>query len=92
MYNGQKGIVHSFDVETGPVVNFGGKLVAVPKLKFEIFDPSTHTVLATRTQYPLKLAYALTVHRAQALEFRRLEIDCYSCLLLDRWELQLGEL
>ena len=78
LYNGLTGIVHSLNAETGPVINFGGKLVSIPKMKFEEYDPSTNTVLATWVQYPLKLAFALTVHRAQGQEFDRLEIDCYS--------------
>ena len=78
LYNGLTGIVHSLNAETGPVINFGGKLVSIPKMKFEEYDPSTYTVLATRVQYPLKLAFALTVHRAQGQEFERLETDFYS--------------
>ena len=35
-------------------------------------------VLACWVQYPLKLAFALTVHRAQGQKFACVEIDCYS--------------
>ena len=78
LYNGLTGIVHSLTAETAPVINFSGKLVSIPKMKFEEYEPATDNVLATRIQYPLKLAFALTVHRAQGKEFDRLEIDCYS--------------
>ena len=76
--NGRRGIVPSLSAETGQVINFGGKLVSVPKIIFEQYDPSTNKVLACRVQYPLKLAFALTVHRAQGQEFEGLEIDCHS--------------
>ena len=34
-------------------------------------------MIACRVQYSLKLAFALTVHRAKGKEFARVEIDCY---------------
>ena len=45
---------------------------------FEVYDPDSKTVLAVRTQYPFKLAYGLTVHRAQGQTVQNVEIDCHS--------------
>jgi ATP-dependent DNA helicase PIF1 len=42
---------------------------------FCVFDPQKGTVGATRRQFPLRLAYALTVHKAQGLELPAVVID-----------------
>ena len=78
LYNGQKGVVIDLDKEKGPTINFEGKIVTIEPVKFEHYDPSAKRVLATRLQYPLKLAFALTVHRAQGRTLRKVEIDCFS--------------
>ncbi|KAH3876733.1 hypothetical protein DPMN_000583 [Dreissena polymorpha] len=46
--------------------------------KFEVFDASQNKVLASRSQIPVILAFAMTVHRAQGQTIKNLEIDCAS--------------
>ena len=62
--------------ESGPMVNFDGKRMTMTKSTFEICSEGGH-VLATRSQYPLKLAFALTIHRAQGQTLPQLVVDCY---------------
>ena len=78
MFNGSRGTVHSLEPNKAPVVNINGRLIVAEQCRFEIYDPSSKTVLAVRTQYPFKLAYGLTVHRAQGQTVKKLEIDCHS--------------
>ncbi|CAC5383693.1 PIF1 [Mytilus coruscus] len=77
LYNGCIGKVFSID-EDKVVVNFEGRLVEVQRTTFEVYDPSAKKVLATRVQLPLRLAYAMTVHRAQGQSLPLVEVDCYS--------------
>ena len=61
---------------TGSVVQFGNKVVSVMKFLFDIYDPYQGKVLATTSQFPLKLAYTLTLHHAQGQTLQRVIVNC----------------
>ena len=73
--NGMKGIVISTGDE-GPVVDFGGKACHLKQYEFSRYDPKIGKLRAMRKQYPLKLAYAMTIHRAQGQTLPELVVDC----------------
>ncbi|KAK3102031.1 hypothetical protein FSP39_008246 [Pinctada imbricata] len=78
LFNGQRGKVYRLLSNEPPVIDFDGKVVTLQRLRYEIYDSEEGRVLASRTQYPVILAFALTVHRAQGQTLEYLQIDCKS--------------
>ena len=76
-YNGQRGIIKALE-DNGPTVDFDGKLVKLKPEKFEISTDRGQTVKAKREQYPLKVAYGLSVHHAHGLTIPYLVVDSRS--------------
>ena len=64
LVNGSKGTVHSLS-DDKIVVNFNGVLRNIERCVFERSDTRADKVKATRLQYPLKLAFAVTVQFKQ---------------------------
>ncbi|VDI26220.1 Hypothetical predicted protein [Mytilus galloprovincialis] len=73
-----QGIVHYVAKDSLPIINFNGKLVTLTRASFDVFDLKQHKNLASKKKFPIILAFALTVHRAQGQTLQNVEIDCYS--------------
>ena len=78
LFNGQRGFVEKLVEGSLPVINFNGKLHQLNPERFEVFDTVANRTLASRTQIPVILSFAMTVHRAQGQTIENVEVDCFS--------------
>ncbi len=82
-FNGKTGIVSSVDNEDILVEFEDGETIEVPRYEWQniqyTVDPATREVteeiLGTFVHYPLRLAWAITVHKSQGLTFERAALD-----------------
>ncbi|XP_060597768.1 uncharacterized protein LOC132751598 [Ruditapes philippinarum] len=77
MVNGLHGTV--LDIKEGEVVVRFQSLdmvTTLTRMNFAVYDPATKRNEAVRNQIPLKLCYAMTVHKAQGMTLNRVEVDC----------------
>ena len=92
--NGTIGKIESLDNETIKVALDNGKTVVVEQTFWENLEYKFNsennkiedTIIGTFTQYPLKLAWAITIHKSQGLTFENVKID------LDRGAFAAGQL
>ncbi len=77
-HNGERAVVEHIDKDS-IVVEKKGRLVKVDRFKFELSRPSVggdgmleDEVIATLEQFPLRPAYAITIHKSQGMSIENL--------------------
>ena len=78
LVNGSRGIITKITQDIVEVKFQTSKTVPIRREESTVEDP-LGVVLCKRTQFPLKLAYALSIHKSQGMSIDLLEIDLGSC-------------
>lgn len=73
LVNGSRGIVHDFAEHGAPIVKFANGVTMT--MERHEMEQKFITAKCTRSQYPLKLAWTITIHKAQGMTLERAEVQ-----------------
>lgn len=71
--NGTTGVVHGLSTDSVTISTTDNHLHVITRFLFHVTSTSRPT---SRLQFPLKLAWAITIHRAQGLTLPSVHVDC----------------
>lgn len=78
-YNGEQGVINDFsedeDKKLIEILKSNGELVYLEAYQFTLEDLIEERTLASFTQFPIKLAYAMTIHKSQGMSIEKLVCD-----------------
>lgn len=83
--NGSRGILETFGPDEAVVRLLDGSIVYVEQHEWVLHGPKiiddegNHEVLASMRQFPIKLAWSMTMHKSQGMTLDFLEIDLSKC-------------
>tara|TARA_Y100000996_G_scaffold406593_1_gene383123 strand:+ start:813 stop:2129 length:1317 start_codon:yes stop_codon:yes gene_type:complete len=77
LVNGSRGIVLRYSEDYNPIIKFSNNtIIEITKQPIEVkLDTSTKLKAIKRFQYPLQLAWCLTIHKSQGMSLDLIEID-----------------
>jgi ATP-dependent DNA helicase PIF1 len=82
LVNGSRGVIVGFSPEaSAPVVRFlSGLTLPIEIAKWTLTKKDeNHSIIATRYQYPLSLAWAITIHKSQGMSLDAVYTDLSEC-------------